>query len=37
MSYKSRQKKRIIAASKHRNRETMMGRWYLTIVIRKTC
>lgn len=37
MSYKSRQKKRIINASKHANREVMARRWYLTICTRDTC
>jgi len=37
MSYKSRQKKRAIGATKFRNREKIAGRWYLTIVKRKTC
>jgi len=37
MSYKSRQKKRAINATKHRHRETIAGRWFLTIVTRKTC
>jgi hypothetical protein len=37
MSFKSRQKKRVINASKFKNREVMAGRWYLTIVKRKTC
>ena len=37
MSYKSRQKKRAIHASKHQHREKIAGRWYLTVVKRKTC
>lgn len=37
MSYKSRAKKRAIAASKFTNRDLMAGRWYLTIVKRDTC
>jgi hypothetical protein len=37
VSYKSRQKKRAIHASKHRHREKIAGRWYVTVVKRKTC
>lgn len=37
MSYKSRQKKRAIGATKAKNREKIAGRRYLTIVKRKTC
>ena len=37
MSYKSRQKKRAVNASKYRYRETIAGRWFLTVVKRKTC
>jgi hypothetical protein len=37
MSYKSREKKRAIAAAKFKHRDVMAGRWYLTIVKRTTC
>ena len=37
MSYRSRQKKRAIAAAKRDNHEKIATRWYLTIVKRKTC
>lgn len=37
MSFRSREKKRAIGASQFKNRELMAGRWYLTIVTRKTC
>ena len=37
MSYKSRQKKRAIHASRHQHREKIAGRWYLTVVKHKTC
>jgi hypothetical protein len=37
MSYKSRAKKRAINAAKNKHSTTIAGRWYLTIVKRKTC
>jgi len=37
MSYRTRQRKRAIRAAKAKNRKVIAGRWYLTIVKRKTC
>jgi hypothetical protein len=37
MSYKSRQKKRAIRAAQFKHRDTIAGRFYLTLVVQKTC